>query len=78
MVWEMILLHCFAMIKEMAVGRDTSGILYDLFPKVIIIEKGLGSYSAYHFHKYGCPNNTLQSSRGATSHNTSSVKGLML
>jgi len=41
----MILLHCFAMIKEMAVGKVAYGILYNLFPKVIIIEQGLDSYT---------------------------------
>ena len=36
-VWEMILLHFLVDIKEMVVGRATSGILYSFLPKVIII-----------------------------------------
>ena len=78
LIWEMILLHWLAKIKEMAVGGATSGILYSLLPKVIIMLQGLDSYTTWCFHKYGWPNNTSQTSRGATSHNTSSVKGLML
>ena len=35
----MILLHCFVVIKEMAVGRATSSILYNLLAKIIITEK---------------------------------------
>lgn len=62
----------------MAVGDATSGILYSLFPKVTITAWGLDSYTACRFHKYGCPNNTSQASKGAMSHNTSSMKGLML
>ena len=38
-VCEMIiLLHVLVVIKEMVVGRATSGILYNLLPKIIIIE----------------------------------------
>ena len=74
----MSLQPCFAVIKEMAVGGATSGILYNLFANVMITARGLDSYTACRFHKYGCPNNTSQTSRGAMSHNTSSVKGLML
>ena len=74
----MRLLHWFAVTKEMVVGGATSGILYNLFPKVTITTWGLDSYIACYFHKYGCPNNTSQISMGATSQNTSSVKGLML
>ena len=74
----MILLHCFAVIKEMAVGGATSGILYKLLPKVIITKRGLDSYTSCLFHKYGFPNNTSETSRGETSHDTSSVKSLML
>ena len=33
---EMSLLHCFAVTKEIVVGGGTSGILYKLFPNVII------------------------------------------
>ena len=32
LVWEMSLLHCFAVTKEIAAGGGTSGILYNLFP----------------------------------------------
>ena len=78
LVWEIILLCCFALIKEMAGGSTTSGILYKLFPKVIIIERGLESYTTCFFHKYGWPNNTSDTSRGETSHNNSYVKGLIL
>jgi len=37
----MILLHCFVVIKEMVVGEATFGILYNLLPRVIIIEQGI-------------------------------------
>ena len=77
-VLEMSLLHCFAVTKEIATGGGTSSILYKLFPNVIITVRGRDSYTACRFHKYGWPNNTSQTSRGAISHNTSSVKGLML
>ena len=60
------------------VGGATYGIMYNLLPKVIITVRGLNSYISCHFHKYGFPNNTSQTSRGETSHSTSSVKGLML
>jgi hypothetical protein len=36
LVLEMGLMHCFAVIKEIATGGGTSGILYNLFPKVTI------------------------------------------
>jgi hypothetical protein len=78
LVLEMSLLHCFSVTKEMVVGGAISGILYNLSAKVIITAQGLDSYTACHFHKYGWPNNTLETSRGAMSHNTSSMKGLML
>ena len=68
----------FSVVKEMIGGGTTSGILYNLFLKVIIIARGLDSYTACHLHKYGWPNNTSSTSRGATSHNTSSVNGLIL
>ena len=74
----MILLHCFAVIKEMVVGGATFGIMYNLLAKVIITERGLDSYTTCRFHKYGCPNNTSQTLRGSMSHNNSSMKGLML
>ena len=73
----MTLLHYLADIKEMAVGGATFCILYNLVPKEIITERGLNSYTDWCFHKYGCPNNTSQNSRGETSHSASSVKGLM-
>ena len=59
-------------------GGTTSSILYKLFPKVIIKKQGKKSYTACQLHKYGWPNNTLATSRGATSHNTSSMNGLIL
>ena len=36
LVLEMSLLHCFAVTKEIEAGGGTSGILYNLFPKVKI------------------------------------------
>ena len=78
LVWETILLHCFAVVKEMIGGGTTSGILYNLVPREIIIVWGLDSYTTCHFHKYGWPNNTSDTSRGATWHSTSSMNGLML
>ena len=78
LVWEILLLQCFVVIKEMAVGRAISSILYNLLAKVIITERGLDPYTTCRFHKYACLKNTSKTSRGAMSHNTSSVKGLML
>ena len=78
LVWEMRLLHFFVVTKEIAVGGGTSGILYNLFPKVKIAARGRDSYIACRFHKYGWPNNTSKISIAAMSHNTSSVKGLLL
>ena len=75
---ETILLHCFAVVKDMARGGTTFGILYNLFPKLITTERGLDSYTVCHFHKYGWPNNTSDTSRVTTSHSTSSVNLLML
>jgi hypothetical protein len=37
LVFEMILQQCFILSKEIAKGGGTSGILYNLFLKVIII-----------------------------------------
>ena len=71
-------MHFLVEIKDVAVGGATSSILYNELPKVIITKQGLDSYIACCLHKYGWPNNTSQTSRGATSHNTSSIKGLML
>lgn len=78
LVWEMSLLHFLAMIKEVVVGGTTSDILYNELPKEIMTARGLDSYTACRLHKYGWPNNTSQTSKGATSHNTSYMKGLML
>ena len=76
---EMSLLHFFAVTKEIDAGGGTSGILYNLLPKVTITAEVWDSYTTFLFYKYGWPNNnTSQTSRGAMSHNTSSVKGLML
>jgi len=77
-ILEMSLLHCFTITREMAVSSATFSIIYNLFPKVTITVRGLDSYTTCCFYKYGWPNNTSQTSRGAMSHNTSSVKGLML
>jgi hypothetical protein len=77
-ICEMTLLHCLANIKEIEVGNTTFGILYNCLPKVIITFQGLDSYRACHFHKYGWPKITSQTSRGQISHNTSSLKGLMV
>ena len=74
----MSLLPFLAVIKEVAVGGATSRILYNDLLKEIMTARGLDSYTACRLHKYGCPNNTSQTSRGVTSHNTSSVNGLML
>jgi hypothetical protein len=74
----MSLLHCFAVTKEMDVGGAISGIMYKLLPKLIITARGMESYTTCHFHMYGWPNNTSKTSRGAMSHNTSFVMGLML
>jgi len=41
----MILLNCLEDLKEMVVGGAISGILYNLFPKVIIKIRGLDSYT---------------------------------
>ena len=38
LVLEMILLHFYVVIKEMAIGRATSSIMYNLLAKVIITE----------------------------------------
>ena len=74
----MISLPFLAEIKEVVVGGATYDILYNVLYKEIITMWGLDSYTTCRFHKYGCPNNTSQTSNSATSHNTSSVKGLML
>ena len=39
--------------------------------------QGRDSYIAWRFHIYGCPKRTSQTSSGATSQSTSSLKGLM-
>lgn len=74
----MSLPHCFVVTKEMVVGGATSGIPYKLLTKVTITAWGLDSYTTCLFHKYGWPYKTSQTSRGSTSHNTSSMKDLML
>ena len=76
LVWEKILLRCFAVVKEITGGGNTSGIMYNLFPKVIKIAQGLDSYTTCRFQKYGWPNNTSQ--RVEPSQSSSSMKGLML
>ena len=78
LVWETILLRFFVAVKEMIGGGTTSRILYMLFPKLITTTQGLDSYTKCRLHKYGWPSNTPATSRGATSHNTSSVNGLIL
>ena len=78
LVWEIILLHCFAVVKEMARGGTTSRILYNLFPKLITTKWGLDSYTTCYFHKYGWPNNTSDTSKGETSHSNSFMNDLML
>ena len=77
LVWEMSLLPFFAVIKEVVVGGATSGILYNELSKEIMTARGLDSYTTCRLHKYGWPNNTSQTSKGVTSHNTSFMKGLM-
>lgn len=44
-IWEMILMHFLAYIKEMLVGGSTSSILNNLLPKVILTVRGLDSYT---------------------------------
>jgi len=78
LVCEMSLLPFLAAIREVAVGGATSSILYNELQKEIMTAQGLDLYTACRLHKYGWPNNTSQTSRGVTSHNTSFVKGLML
>ena len=58
LVWEMSLLHCFAVTKEIVVGDGAFSILYNLVPKVTITARGHDSYIACDFHKYGWPYNT--------------------
>ena len=77
-VFEMSLLHCFIVTKEIAADNGTYGIMYNLFPKVTITTRGRDSYRTCRFHKYGWHNNMSQTSRGEMSHNTLSMKGLML
>ena len=47
------LMDFFAVTKEIATGGGTSGILYKLFPNVIITARGQDSYTTCRFHKYG-------------------------
>ena len=44
-VWDMILLHFLAKIKERVVDGATFDILYNFWPKVIITEQGIDSYT---------------------------------
>ena len=53
LVFEMSLLHCFVVTKEIVAGGGTSGILYNLFPNIIITARGQDSYTACRFHNYG-------------------------
>jgi len=76
-IWEMTFVHYLAEIKEIALGGTSSGILYNFLFKVIITLRGLESYTTWHFYKYGWPKITIKTSRGETSHNTSSLKFLM-
>lgn len=62
----------------MAVSSATFGIVYNLFPKVIIKLRGLDSYKKIFFHEYGFPTNKSQNSRGEAWDNNSYVKGLMM
>ena len=78
LVYDMSFLPFLAVIKDVAVGGATCGILYNELFKEIMISRGLESYTSCRLHKYGWPNSTSQTSRGVTSHNTSFAKGLML
>jgi len=53
LAWEMSLLPLLVVIKEVAVGGATSGILYNELHKEIMTTRGLDSYTACHLHKYG-------------------------
>jgi len=44
-IWEIILLHCLAEIKEMMVSGATYGILYNLLTREIIAVQGLETYT---------------------------------
>ena len=77
-VEEMNFLHFLADIKEITLGGTASGIMYNFLVKVIITLQGLDSYTTWCFHKYGWPKITLKTLRGETSHNTSSLKDMML
>ena len=78
LVCDMSLLPFLAVIKDVAIGGATSSILYNELLKEIMTVQGLNTYTACRLHKYGWPNSTSQTSRGVTSHSTSSVNGLML
>jgi len=78
LVCEMSLLAFSTVIKEVAVGGPTFGIMNNELSKEIMTAQGLDSYTACRLHKYGWPHNTSQTSRGVTSYNTLSVKALML
>ena len=76
-IWEMTFLHCLVEIKEITLGGTASSILYNFLFKVIITLWGLDSYTTWRFHKKVWPKRTSQNSRGATSDNTSCLKGLI-
>ena len=63
--------------------RDGGRQYYLWYPVQLITQsnnkvQGLELSTTCQFYKYGWPNNTSQTSRGAASHSTSYVKGLML
>jgi hypothetical protein len=76
-VWEMTFLHCLVETKEIAVGGVISNILYSCLPIVTMTLQGLESYTKWCFHIYGWTKITSQTLIEETSHNTSSLKGLM-
>ena len=78
LVYEMTLPHFLEEIKEVTVGDATFGILYNCLPKVIITLHGLESYTTCRFYKYGWPKITSKTSMGSISHNTSSLKHLIM
>ena len=53
LVYDMSLLPFLVVIKEVAVGGATSGILYNELSKEIMTARGLDSYTACRLHKYG-------------------------
>jgi len=53
LVCGMSLLPFLAVIKDVAVGEATSGILYNELFKEIMTARGLDSYTTCRLHKYG-------------------------